>query len=108
MSMISEQIAHQNRPTDNGLLERVERDRHPSSFAVLALISRVADILERNDYTSERMEDEHYVAFTALDTLRGKMSQSLYEDEMGITDMNKRQDEIGAYYDRRLAEAMGK
>ena len=108
MSLISGQIAHQNRPTDNGLLERVERDRHPSSFAVLALISRTADILEKNDTLNERVEDEAWIAFDALDKLRGKLSDILYEDEAGITAENKRRNRIYAYYDMRLAEAVGK
>ncbi len=108
MSMLSNQIAHQNRPTDNGLLERIERDRHPSSFAVLALISRTADILEKNDTLNERVEDEAWIAFDALDKLRGRLSTILYEDEAGITAENKRRDKAYAYYDRRLAEAVGK
>ncbi|MUH03154.1 hypothetical protein GM609_06565 [Bombella sp. ESL0387] len=108
MSLISEQIAHQNRPTDNGLLERVERDRHPSSSALLALISRVADILEKNDTLNKRVEDETWIAFDALDKLRGKLSTILYEDEAGITAENKRHDKIYAYYDMRHAEAVGK
>lgn len=101
MSLISEQIAHQNRPTDNGLLERVERDRHPSSFAMLALISRCADVLERDDYTNERLEEDHYVAFTALDVLRGKLSECLHEDETGLTAQKRREDAIRAYHDER-------
>lgn len=108
MSLISEQIAHQNRPTDNGLLERVERDRHPSSFAVLALISRAADILKKNDALNERVEDEAWIAFDALDKLRGRLSAILYEDEAGITAENKQRDRIYAYYDMRHAEAVGK
>ncbi len=108
MSMLSDQIANQKRPTDNGLLERVERDRHPSSFAVLALISRVADILEKNDTLNERVEDEAWIAFEALDKLRGRMSTILYEDEAGITAENKRRNRIYAYYDMRHAEAVGK
>lgn len=108
MSMISEQIAHQNRPTDNGLLERVERDRHPSSFAVLALISRVADILEKNDALNERAEDEAWIAFDAMDKLRGRLSTILYEDEAGITAENQWHDKVYAYYDMRHAEAVGK
>lgn len=104
--MISDQIARQKRPMDNGLLERVERDRHPSSFALLALISRVADILEVNGYTSERMEDDHHAAFTALDMLRGKMSQSLYEDEAGITAHALREDAVRNHHDcTRKSEA---
>ena len=108
MSMISEQIAHQNRLTDNGLLERVERDRHPSSFALLALISRTADILEKNDTLNERVEDETWIAFDALDKLRGRLSTILYEDETGITAEDQRRDKIYAYYDMRHAEAVGK
>ncbi|MCX5614412.1 hypothetical protein [Bombella saccharophila] len=108
MSLISEQIAHQNRPTDNGLLERVERDRHPSSFALLALISRAADILEKNDTLNERVEDETWITFDALDKLRGKLSTILYEDEAGITAANKQLDSIYTYYDMRHAEAVGK
>ena len=108
MSMLSNQIAHQNRPTDNGLLERVERDRHPSSFAVLALISRTADILEKNDTLNERVEDEAWIAFDALDKLRGRLSDILHEDEAGITAENQRRDKVYAYYDMRHAEAVGK
>ncbi|MPV99846.1 hypothetical protein [Bombella apis] len=108
MSMISEQIAHQKRPTDNGLLERVERDRHPSSFALLALISRVADILEKNDTLNERVEDETWIAFDALDKLRGRLSAILYEDEAGITAENQQHDKVCAYYDMRYADAVGK
>lgn len=101
MSMIFHQIARQKRPTDNGLLERIENDRRPSSYAVLALLSRAADILEKNDYISERMEDDHYAAFTALDTLRGKMSKALHEDESGITSINNRDDTIRRYHDEK-------
>lgn len=97
--MISHQIAGQKRPTDDGLLERIENERYPSNCAVLALLSRVTDILETNDYISERMEDDHYVAFTALDTLRGKMSEAIDEDESGITEHKKREDAIRSRHD---------
>ena len=108
MSLISEQIAHQNRPTDNGLLERVERDRHPSSFALLALISRSADILEKSDHLNTSLEDETWITFDALDTLRGRLSTILYEDETGITAENSRCDEINDYYEMRRSDAVGK
>ena len=109
MSHIPYQIARQKRPTDNGLLERIERDGdNHSLYAVLALISRTADILESSDYLNERLEDEAWVAFDALDKLSGRLSTILYEDEAGITADNRRCNEINDYNDMRRAEAVGK
>lgn len=109
MSHITYQIARQKRPTDNGLLERIERDGdNHSLYSVLALISRTADILEKSDYLNESLEDESWLAFDALDKLRGKLSDILYEDEAGITAENIRCNEINDYYDMRRAEAVGK
>lgn len=109
MSHIPYQIAHQKHPTDNGLLERIERDGdNHSLYAVLALISRTADILESSGYLNEILEDESWIAFDALDKLRGKLSDIIYEDETGITADNRRCNEINDYYDMRRAEAVGK
>lgn len=101
MTHIVSQIAGEELPTDKGLLERIEADRNPSPFAMLALISRCADVLERDDYTNERLEEDHYVAFTALDVLRGKLSECLHEDETGLTAQKRREDAIRAYHDER-------
>ncbi|MBA5726941.1 hypothetical protein [Bombella mellum] len=106
MSTISDQIARQKRPTDNGLLERVEGDRHPSSLTLLALISRTADILEKNDTLNERAEDETWIAFDALDKLRGQLSTILYEDEAGMTAHDLREDAVRNHHDcTRKSEA---
>ncbi|MCX5616020.1 hypothetical protein NQF87_03395 [Bombella sp. TMW 2.2559] len=106
MSLISEQIAHQNHPTDNGLLERVENGRNPSKRAVLALISRTADVLDKNDWLNECLEDEAYVAFDALDKLRGKLSDCIDEDDTGVTEVKRREDAIRQRHDyNRKSEA---
>lgn len=99
MSLIPHQTKGQRRPTDNGLLERIESERCPSNYAVLALITRAADILEKNDYLNECLEDESYVAFDALDKLRGKLSERLDEDESGIAAMKRREDAIRNRHD---------
>lgn len=109
MSMISDQIARQKHPTDNGLLERIERDgSNHSLYSVLALISRTADILESSDHLNTSLEDETWIAFDALDKLRGKLSDVLHDEETGVAESNRRADAIGDYNDMRRAEAVGK
>lgn len=99
-------IVRQRRPTDNGLLERIENDRNPSQSDMRSLISRVADILERNDYLNDCFEDETYMAFDALDKLWGKMSDHLYEDQTGITAEKQRENTIRDRHDyNRKSEA---
>lgn len=105
MFMIKRQISRQKRPSDNGLLERVEGG-NPSLYALAALISRVADLLEKDSYLTECLEDEAYVAFDALDKLRGKFLENMYEDETGITAANQREDAIRDRHDyNRKSEA---
>ena len=107
MSHIPYQIARQKHPTDNGLLERIEQDGdNHSLYSVLALISRTADILESSDYLNESLEDEAWVAFDALDKLRGKLSDVLHDEETGVAESNRRVDAIGDYNDfKRKSEA---
>lgn len=107
MSLISEQIAHQNRPTDNGLLERIERDGdNHNLYAVLALISRTADIIQNSDYLNESLEDESWLAFDALDKLRGKLSELLHDEATGVAESNRREDAIADYNDfKRKSES---
>lgn len=99
ISMIANQIARQKRPTDKGLLERVEADKIPHLYDLLALISRVADVLEKDFYLTKFMEDEAYVAFDALDKLRGKFIDRLHEDETGITAEKQRENAIRDHHD---------
>lgn len=107
MSHIPYQIARQKHHTDNGLLERIERDGdNHSLYSVLALISRTADILESSDYLNESLEDEAWIAFDALDNLRGKLSDVLHDEETGVAESNRRADAIGDYNDfKRKSEA---
>lgn len=105
MDMIKRQIARQKRPSDNGLLERVEGG-NPSLYALAALIDRVSDILEKDSYLTECLEDETYVAFDALDKLRSKFIERLYEDETGITAEKQRENAIRDRHDyNRKCEA---
>ncbi len=105
MDMIKRQIDCQKLPFDNGLLERVE-GVNPSLYALAALISRTADILEKNGYLNDCFEDENYLAFDALDKLRGKFIDRLHEDETGITAANECENAIRDRHDyNRKSEA---
>ncbi|MCX5615380.1 hypothetical protein NQF87_00070 [Bombella sp. TMW 2.2559] len=106
MNAIESQISRTKRPSDSGLLERVENGRNPSKRAVLALISRTADVLDKNDWLNECLEDETYVAFDALDKLRGKLSDCIDEDDTGVTEVKRHEDAIKQRHDyNRKSEA---
>lgn len=101
MNLIPDQTAHTSRPGDNGLLERIESENHPSCADMLALIDRCADVIERHEFLSDEMPDERDYAFNALDELRARLSERIYEDEAGLSVVKRREDIICHYHDER-------
>ncbi len=100
MNLIEHQIIGTSRASDNGLLERIESNPRRSAYDMLALITRCANLLERDDYIIERLEDDQYIAFNALDILRGRLSDCISDDETGRTEERAKEDAVRNYHDQ--------